>query len=413
VESDERLNMKYSYQAKNQEGKVISGVMDAQNETTAAKLLNEQKLFVLEIKKIGAELPGLNKNLQIPLLSGRVSLKDKIIFTQQLAMMIKAGLPLLDAFDALEEQTENKYFSGMISEIVKDVKGGQPLSLTLAKYPKVFAKFYVAIVRSGEKSGKLDEVLERLSDQLQKDYDLISKIKAAVTYPIVVIVALIGIVIIMLIFVVPQLKTIFADMGAELPLVTRIVLGTSDLIRNFWYIWIIVIVGIYLAIRFWARTPSGGIIWDNFKLKIPLIGPLIRKIYIARFARTMGTLVASGLPMLEIIETVGQVLPNKIYERSFGKISKDIENGIPLSVSLKKQQIFPAMVYHLAAVGEKSGKLDYVLLSMADFFDKEVENTTANLATLVEPILIIIIGAGVGLVVASVIMPIYSLVNVI
>ena len=405
--------MKLSYSAKNQEGKIQTGAIDAPNETAASKLLHEQGLFVLEIKKIGAELPGLSKNLQVPFLSGRVSLKDKIIFTQELSMMIKAGLPLLDAFSALEEQSENKYFSSIVSEVAKEVKGGKTLSETFAKYPKIFPKLYIAIVRSGEKSGKLDESLERLSDQLQKDYDLISKIKAAVTYPILVIVALVGIVILMLVFVVPQIKEVFRDMGAELPLVTRIVLGTSDLVRNFWYVWILIIVGLILAVHFWSKTPTGGIMWDNFKLKIPLIGPLIKKIYIARFARTMGTLVASGLPMLEIIETVGQVLSNKIYQASFQKISKDIENGIPLSSSLKKQQIFPAMVYHLAAVGEKSGKLDYVMLQMADFFDKEIENTTANLATLVEPILIIIIGAGVGLVVASVIMPIYSLVNVI
>lgn len=405
--------MKLSYSAKDQSGKIQAGVIDGPSETTAAKALHEQGLFVLEIKKVGAELPGLKGNIQIPFLSNRVPLKDKIIFTQQLAMMIKAGLPLMDAFAALQEQTENKYFSSAISEVAKEVKGGKALSETMAKYPKIFPKLYIAIVRSGEKSGKLDESLERLAEQLQKDYDLISKIKAAVTYPILVIVALVGIVIIMLVFVVPQLKSVFADMGAELPLVTRIVLGTSDLIRNFWYIWIIVIVGLILGIRFWAKTQAGGIIWDNLKLKIPLIGPLIKKIYIARFARTMGTLVASGLPMLEIIETIGQVLTNKVYQLAFGKISKDIENGIPLSSALKKQNIFPAMVYHLAAVGEKSGKLDYVMLSMATFFDKEVENTTANLATLVEPILIIIIGAGVGLVVAAVIMPIYSLVNVI
>lgn len=405
--------MKYTYSAKNQQGKLQTGVIDAPNETAAAKALHEQGFFVLEMKPIGKELGGLSKELKIPFLGSRVSLKDKIIFTEQLAMMIKAGLPLLDAFSALEEQTENKYFSAVLTEIAKEVKGGKPLSETMARYPKIFPKLYIAIVRSGEKSGKLDEVLERLAEQFQKDYDLISKIKAAVTYPIVVIAALIGIVILMLVFVVPQLKTIFADMGAELPLVTRIVLGTSDLIRNFWYIWIMVIIGLVLGFRFWTKTKTGAMIWDRFKLKIPLIGPLTRKIYMARFSRTMGALVASGLPMLEIIETVSMVLNNQVYVQAFKKIYQDIENGITLSETLKKQRIFPAMIYHLVAVGEKSGKLDYVLLSVADFFDKEVENTTANLATLVEPILIIIIGAGVGLVVASVIMPIYSLVNVI
>jgi len=405
--------MQYTYSAKNQEGQRLTGVIEAGSEVEAAKILKNHQLFVLEIKKEKAGLPGMSHSLKIPFLSDRVSLKDKIIFTQQLAMMIKAGLPLVEAFRALEEQTENKYFSKTIAEIASEVKGGRALSETLAKFPKIFNQLYISIVRSGEKSGKLDEVLERLADQLQKDYDLIAKIKAAVTYPIVVIVALVGIVILMLIFVVPQLKSIFQDLGAELPLTTRIVLGASDAIRNYWYIFLVVILGLIFSLRYWARTATGGLIWDNFKLKIPLIGPLTRKIYMARFTRTMGTLVASGLPMLDIIETVSGVINNRLYQEAFKRISKDIENGVPLSSALDKQKIFPPMIYHLVAIGEKSGKLDFVLLSMANFFDKEVETTTANLATLVEPILIIIIGTGVGFVVASVIMPIYSLVNAI
>lgn len=408
--------MKFTYHAKSaktQEGKIQTGMIEAGSEAEAAKILKNNQLFVLNMKKEEAGLPGINKSLKIPFIFNRVSLKDKIIFTQQLAMMIKAGLPLVEAFTALEEQTENKYFSKTIAEIADEVKGGKALSETLAKYPKIFNNLFISIVRSGEKSGKLDEVLERLADQLQKDYDLISKIKAAVTYPIVVIVALVGIVILMLIFVVPELKSIFKDLGAELPITTRIVLGISDAIINYWYIFLVVILGLVFGIRFWARTAAGGLVWDNFKLKIPLIGPLTRKIYMARFARTMGTLVASGLPMLEIVETVSGVINNRVYQDAFKRISKDIENGIQLSTTLNKQRIFPAMIYHLVAVGEKSGKLDYVLLSMATFFDKEVETTTSNLATLVEPILIILIGAGVGFVVASVIMPIYSLVNTI
>ncbi len=404
--------MKYTYTAKTKEGVIRSGNIDASNEEDAAKILKGHDLFILEVKKEEGSLPSI-QNIKIPFISGRVALKDKIIFTQQLAMMVKAGLPLVDAFSALEEQTENKYFSKTIGEIATDVKGGKALSETLSKYPRIFNELYISIVRSGEKSGKLDEVLERLSDQLQKDYDLISKIKAAVTYPIVVVIALIGIVILMLIFVVPQLKNIFQDLGAELPLTTRIVLGTSDAVINYWYIFLIATIALVFGFRYWARTNAGGMIWDRLKLRIPLIGPLTRKIYMARFARTMGTLVASGLPMLEIIETVKGIINNRVYQKGFENISNDIENGVQLSVTLEKQKIFPPMIYHLISVGEKSGKLDYVLLSMATFFDKEVENTTSNLATLVEPILIIIIGAGVGFVVASVIMPIYSLVNTI
>ncbi|MBM2820732.1 MAG: type secretory pathway, component PulF [Candidatus Berkelbacteria bacterium] len=405
--------MQFTYVVKGKDGQVQNGVIEAVNEGVASKQLHEQGLFVLEIKKLGSNLPGgIHKSISIPFIGGKVSLKDRIIFTQQLAMMIKAGLPLMDAFGALQEQTENSNFAQIISEVSADVKGGKPMSESLEKYPKVFSKLYVAMVRSGEKSGKLDENLERLSDQLQKDYELISKIKAALTYPVVVIVALFAIVIVMLIFVVPQMKAIFSDIGAELPIITKIVLGTSDVILKYWYIFIAIILVIVIGLRLWTRTDSGKMSWDKFKLRIPLIGPLIKKIYMARFNRTMGSLVASGLPMLDIIDTVGEVVNNQVYQDAFKRIGKDIENGIQLSESLKKQHIFPPMIYHLVAVGEKSGKLDYVLLSMANFFDKEVETQTSNLSTLIEPILIVIIGAGVGLVVASVIMPIYSLVNV-
>lgn len=405
--------MKFSYSAKNQSGQIQKGEIEAQNEQLAAKALRENKLYVLEIKEEKGGLPKITKDLKIPFIGNKVSIKDKIIFTQQLAMMVKSGLPLVDSFKALEEQTENKYFQKVIAEISDEVKGGKPFSEIINTYPKIFSEFYVAIVRSGEKSGKLDDVLNRLAEQLQKDYDLITKIKAAATYPILVVCALIGIVILMMLFVIPQLKKIFLDMGVELPLVTRIILGTSDILVNYWYIFIILIIGLILGVRFLVRMPRGRLFWDRFKLKIPLIGPITKKLYMARFCRTTGTLVASGLPILNIMETVQGVINNRVYQDAFKKISVDLESGVQLSETIRKQKIFPAMIYHLAAVGEKSGKMDYVLLSMADFFDKEVETSTSSLATLVEPILIIIVGAGVGLVVAAVIMPIYSLVNVI
>lgn len=345
--------------------------------------------------------------------SARVALKDKIIFTQQLAMMMKSGLPLIDSFVALQEQTENKYFSQVIGALDQEVKGGKTLSSAMTKYPNIFSKFYVSIVSSGEKSGKLDEVLERLADELEKDYDLITKVKAAVTYPILIIVALVGIIILMLLFVVPELKKIFLDMGVELPLMTKLLLGLSDLLRDYWYIFLIATIGLAVGLRWMAKTEKGGLAWDKFKLRIPLIGKLIKKIYMTRFCRTTGTLVAAGLPILNIISTTAEVMGNRVFRNALQEVSKDVESGITLSVALKDQKIFPAMIYHLISVGEKSGKLDYILLSMANFFDREIETTTANLANLVEPILIIIVGTGVGLVVASVIMPIYSLVNVI
>lgn len=405
--------MHFTYSSKNSKGEILNGTLEAQNETVAAKMLQNQGLFVLSLTKAGENKIIHKGGIKIPFLSDRVALKDKIIFTQQLAMMIKSGLPLIDALNALQEQTENHYFAQVIGEITEEVRGGKALSICLEKYPNIFSRLYVSIVSSGEKSGKLDEVLGRLAEELEKDYDLITKIKGAVTYPILIIGALIGIVILMLIFVIPQIKKIFVDMNVQLPLVTKIILGVSDALINYWYIVLIVVLGIIFGLRAYAKTARGKLFWDNSKIKIPLVGKVVRKVYMARFCRTTGTLVASGLPILDIIKTVGEIINNQVYKNALMRIGDQVKSGKTFSEALKKEPVFPAMIYHLIFVGEKSGKLDEVLLSMADFFDKEVEASTSNMANLVEPILIIIVGAGVGLVVAAVILPIYSLVNVI
>lgn len=406
--------MKYAYTAKNSRGEIENGSLETLDEKTAAKTLHSKGLFVLNLKQEGSNIfAGKTSNIKIPFLSNRVSLKDKIIFTQQLAMMIKSGLPLIDAFRALQEQTENKYFAGVIGEIIEEVRGGKPLSSSLAKYPKIFTNFYIAMISSGEKSGRLDEVLQRLADELEKDYDLISKVKSAITYPILIVFALVGIIILMLVFVVPQLKKIFSDMGVELPLITRVILGTSDAIIKYWYLFTFGIIGLAVGIYFYGKSDKGGLVIDGLKIKIPVIGKLFKKIYMARFCRTAGSLVVSGLPILDIIQTTSKVLNNRVYQKALEQTGEDVKNGLTFSAAIKKQKIFPAMIYHLVSIGEKSGKIDEILLTMAVFFDREVEASTNSLASLIEPILIIIVGAGVGLVVASVIMPIYSLVNVI
>ncbi|MFA6493093.1 MAG: type II secretion system F family protein [Patescibacteria group bacterium] len=406
--------MKYIYVAKNPKGEMENGNLEALDEKAAAKILHSRNLFVLNLKQEGSSIfAGKTSNIKIPFLSNRVSLKDKIIFTQQIAMMIKSGLPLIDAFRALQEQTENKYFAEVIGHIIEEVRGGKPLSESLAKYPKIFTNFYIAMVSSGEKSGKLDEVLQRLADELEKDYELISKVKSAMTYPILIVFALIGIIVLMLIFVVPQLKKIFTDMGVELPLITRIILGISDAMIKYWYLFTFGVIGLAVGFYYYGKSDKGGLVIDSFKIKVPVIGKLFKKIYMARFCRTAGSLVVSGLPILDIIKTTSQVLNNRVFKKALEQTGEDVKNGLTFSDAIKKQKIFPAMIYHLVSIGEKSGKLDEILLTMAVFFDREVEASTNSLASLIEPLLIIIVGAGVGLVVASVIMPIYSLVNVI
>lgn len=401
--------MNFFFKAKSQEGELVESEIQASSEAEAIKLLSQRKLFILDIHEE-------QKNFSSSFFKKKVSLKDKIIFTKELAMMTKGGLPLIDSLQALEEQTENPVFSKAIAGIGTDIKGGTSLSQALAKFPKIFPPLYIAITASGEESGKLDEVLLRLADQLQKDYELNSRVKSATTYPIVVVSALIAIMIVMLIFVIPKLKMIFSEMGVELPLLTRVILGASDNLIKFWYIALAGVLAIYFGAKFWAHTPDGALSLDKFKIKVPIFGALMRNIYLARFSRTMATLIASGLPMLDILKTIEKVVGNRIYAQAFENIAKDIESGITLSTALRKhntEKIFPSMVSQMTAMGEKSGKVDYVLFEIANFYDNEVEVATNNMASLIEPILILIIGAVVGIAITSIIMPMYSLVNVI
>lgn len=399
--------MEFTYKAKSRLDGESTGQVTAATEKEALDILKQRDLFVVSIKSKGSGfLNGLS-------FKKKVSLKDKIIFTKQLAIMIKGGLPLVDALSALKEQTENQEFIKVIGTIIEDVRGGQALSVALAKHPKMFSELYIAVTYSGERSGKVDEVLNRLAEQLQKDYDLISGVKGAMTYPIVIVTALVGVMTLMLTFVVPKMKGIFDDMGVVLPLPTRILLGLSGFMVTYWYIVLGVIIGLFFLIRFWSRTPSGGLALDKMKIKVPIFGDLVKKIYLARFTRTTATLISSGLPMLEIIETDKIVIGNKFYRPIFDQIHQDVEGGLPLSLAMKKHKVFPAMIGQMVSVGEKSGKIDEILLQLADFYDKEIAAMTANMASLIEPILMIVIGAGVGAAVVAVIMPIYSLVNVI
>lgn len=397
--------MEFTYQAKNNQGAMKEGVISAASEAEAVNDLQKKALYVLNIKASSAKKKKLFQK--------KINLKDKIIFTKQLAIMIRGGLPLVEAISALQEQTENARLMEIIGAIKTDISGGMALSKALSKYPTVFPNYYIAVVASGEKSGKLEKVLESLAEQLQKDYDLMAKVKAAISYPIVIVIALVGVMVLMLIFVVPKLKSIFDSMGVTLPLPTRMLIGTSDFMVQYWYIVIVVVIAAYYGIKKWSATKRGALTIDTFKIKIPIFGPLVKKIYLARFARTSGTLVASGLPMLEIVSTVKEVVANQYYVPVFNAIYQDIESGVAFSRALKKHDIFPAMISQMVSVGEKSGKIDDILFQLADFYDKEVEATTASLASLIEPILILVIGAGIGVAIASIILPIYSLVNVI
>ncbi|OQB06702.1 MAG: putative type II secretion system protein F [bacterium ADurb.Bin212] len=398
--------MHFNYKARNKDGKLISGEIEANDEQGAILALREQGLYVSNIN-------SSSQSRALPQIFNKVTIKDKIIFTQQLGVMIKSGLSIVEAMEALKEETSDKNFAKVISQVISDVKGGQPLSAAMQKHPTVFDPVYVNTIGSGEKSGKLDDVLQSLTVQLEKDYAITSKLRGAMIYPIFVLTALIAVMILILVVIIPQLKTIFDDSGVPLPPLTKAVIALSQFMIDYLVYIAIAAIILFVLIRMYGKTNSGRHLFDSMKLKIPVFGGLFKKTYMARFARTFSGLTKSGLPLLEIFRTSKQVINNVIYQDEIDKMIKKVEVGEQVSKALKDCKLFPKMVGNLVSVGEKSGSLDQVFDTIANFFDKEVDAVTNNLSTLLEPVLMVIMGLGIGLIIVSVLQPIYGLVNAI
>lgn len=398
--------MKYSYKVKNKEGTALKGIIEASSKMSAEKSLREKDLFVLQISEI-------NNKLSEKIFRKKVALKDKIIFTQQLGVMIKSGISIVEGLEALREEAENKYFSEIIQKIITDIKGGTPFSKALEKYPDVFSEIYVNMVKSGEQSGKIDLVLMRLSSQLEKEYDLNRKIRGALAYPIFVLVALVAVLILVITFIIPQLKAVFDDAGVPLPLLTRIIIGISNFIRHNGIYLAIFLIGLFIAAIKYKKTSPGKRFFDVLLLKIPVFSILLKKSYMARFTRTFASLTASGLPLLDVFKVSGKVIGNSLYQTEIETMASEIKAGQTISGSLKKSKLMPKMIGQLASVGEKSGNIDEVFDTLADFFDRDVDNMTSNLSALLEPVLMVVMAIGIGIVIVAILQPIYGLVNAI
>jgi len=397
----------FRYQAKKPgEAKLHQGEIAAENASEAAKRLKEEGLIILKVTAV-SQASGYHFSFQ----RKKVPLKEKIIFTRQLSVMTRAGLPIVKAMEALRRQTQNKYFQQVIDQLVLEVKGGQRLSRVMAKYPKVFPEVYVAVVRAGEESGQLSDVLLNLADQQEKDADLISKIKGAMIYPVIILITLVAVGALIIFFVLPSLQTIFADSGQKLPILTRILLGTSYLARKYFFIIIPLLIGLFIALRFWVQTVRGRTIYDRLKITLPVFGSLTKKVYMARFTRTMAILIKASLPILQSIKIVKKTVNNTGYNEAFTRIERGVESGKSLSSVISKESLFPPMVAQLTNLGEETGNLEGVLLEIASFYDKEVDTISKNLTTLLEPLLMIVMGIGVGFIVAAVLGPIYGLVQ--
>jgi type IV pilus assembly protein PilC len=401
--------MLFTYKIKNSTDQIEVGTIEAGDRKEAITQLRARKNFVISLN----ENAGSNKGLFGGLFGPKIALKDKIIFTKQLGMMMAAGLSIVDALKSLYEETENKTLRKVIGEITKSIEGGKSLSEALLPHKPIFGEIYINMVKSGEKSGKIEMVLDRLAAQQEKDYDLIRKVKGALSYPIFVLVTMIVVVALVIVMVIPQLKIIFEDANVELPAITRGLIGLSLFLKSYGVFVVLAVAAITLALYFWQKTKNGKHAMDVFLIKVPLISLLLKKSYMARFTRTFGSLVASGLPLIEVFEASAKVIGNTVYEEEIRAMSKKVETGQSLSLVFKKSLIFPKMIGQLSAVGEKSGNIDEIFTDMAEFFEREVDNLTSNLSTMLEPILMVVMGLGVGVVIIAVLQPIYSLVNAI
>jgi type IV pilus assembly protein PilC len=400
----------YSYKARDAAGHLKTGEISAATEEAAAEMLTEHQLILtkLEIKSERSfDVSQLVNKLN------RVGTKDRVIFTRQLGTMIKSGLPIVQALNILAEQTENKKFQQIIAEIAAGIEGGGSFSSMLAKYPKIFDRVYVNLTKAGEASGQLDETLERLAIQQEKAYGIVKKVRGALLYPAFVMVALIGATILMLVVVIPPLKNIFEGAGADLPLATQILIKLSDAMRQFWYLFILGAAALVFAGQRILNTEGGKNAFDRIKLRLPIFGPLFKKIYIARFTRTLASLVGGGVPILQALEIVGESIGNNVYEGALKKAAKEVEGGAQLSQPIRSNSNFPPLVSQMISVGEQTGKMDEVLSKLASFYEDEVDNLVRNLTTLMEPLLMVVMGAAVGGLLIAILMPIYNLGSVI
>jgi len=325
--------------------------------------------------------------------------------------MISATLPIVQALKILIKQTDNAYFKTVISEIADEVDGGQKFSIALGKHRKVFSNFYVSMIKSGETSGKLDEVLQYLADQLEKDYDLRSKIKGAMIYPVFIISGLLVVGVIMMIFVIPKLTEMLTASGQELPIATRILIGTSSAMRNYWWLMLIIIIALIVGFRYLLKTKGGRKAWDLFLIKLPVFGKLFQRIYLVRFTRSLATLVIGGVPLTTGLKIVNEVVGNTAYQAVIEETIKTVEDGESVAKVMLDSPIVPNLVSQMMSVGEKTGRLDEVLSKVAEFYSREIENIVANLTSLIEPFIMVMIGVAVGGMVAAIILPMYNLAN--
>ncbi len=401
----------YIYTARDKKGTIKRGILAAPSEHSLAETLREQGLILTHFDQKGGKKNVLGGKRSSSLF-GSASLIERVLFTKHLQIMIKSGLSIARALSILEQQTANKKFKQIIKNVELGVEKGQTLATSLSKYPKEFPEVYVNMVKVGEASGRLEESLEQLAAQMKKDYDLINKVRGAMMYPAVVLTLMVGVVILVVVYVLPRLTSVFKSMTVDLPITTRMLIGLSEFVEQYGIILLIGIILFIVLVILYGRSKSGKPKFHTLYLRTPILGKIVKKINLARFARTSSSLIKSGVPIIKVLQIVSGVLGNIQYKNRMLEASKEVKKGKNLSDILSKdRKLFSPVVTQMIAIGEETGTIEDILEELADYYESDVENTMDNLSSILEPVMLIILGLGAGVIAVSVIAPIYSLVN--
>jgi len=394
----------FKYVAETSTGRKKRGQIVGLSEPDALARLRKLELNPLSVTNITNTLEG-----KLPMLIAPIKAKELVVFARQFSVMISANVTVVESLMILVDQTSNISLKNLIAEVAYDVDSGSFLSEAFSKYPKVFSNFFINIIRSGETSGKLDEVLNYLADEMEQNYDMKAKIKGAMIYPVFIISALVGVGVVLMVYVIPNLTSMLTETNAVLPLSTRIVISVSGFLKNYLLVIVIFIIALVLGVRFALKSAFIRLQFDIIKLRLPVFGTLFKYIYLMRFTRSLSTLIKGGVTITKSLEIVADIIGNEVYRGLVLETLDSINDGNPVYVVMDKSKYVPKMVPQMISVGEKTGKLDSVLDRVTEFYGRETSNMLDNLTKLMEPIIMVIMGIGVGIMVAAVIMPMYNM----
>ncbi len=392
---------RFRFRARAEDGTIRRGIVEAQSQSSAVTVLREQKLVITELHELtpGKSLFNFGQ---------KVKFEDVVNFTRQLSTMIGAGLPLTDALSILQVQV-GPAMQSKVADILRGIEGGSSFGDALSHHPETFSRVYIALVRAGEAAGVIDTILTRLADNLEKQREFREKTKGALIYPVIVLIGMTLVGAVMMIFVLPKLTVMYQDFNVTLPLVTRVLIGTSTFMSRFWYVLGLILVGAIYAWRAWKKTKVGALQSDAIMLRLPIFGKIKLMVLMSEFTRTLALLASAGVSLVEALSIVTEVADSEVMRRALVEVGKDVEKGSPLATSLARHPVFPMIVSQMTSVGEQTGKLDEILNRVAGYFENESEHAIKNLSTAMEPVIMVLLGVGVGFLIVAIIVPIYNL----